>query len=193
MNQTPMTELEAVNFLLSTIGESPINSIEDPGHVDAVTARQTIHLVSRSMQNKGWHWNTDQGLTLAASLPLGEVTLPPDTLRVDTVYPDGDLDVVSRGQRLYDRRNHTYQIGRSIKVDIVRFLPFAELPEAARWYTTVTAARMFQEKSVGSETLAKFTRDDEKKAWADLMHEESEVADYNVFTDSYFMTELVDR
>ena len=34
MNITPMTELEAVNIILASIGESPVNSIENPTNVD---------------------------------------------------------------------------------------------------------------------------------------------------------------
>jgi hypothetical protein len=190
--QTPMTELEAVNFLLATIGESPVNTVENPGNIDAANARARIREISRSTQNKGWHWNTDEGFRLAPN-EQGEVVLPGNTLRVYTVYPDWDLDLVVRGKRLYDRRNHTYNINRTVRVDLVRFLAFDEIPEAARWYITVTAARVFQEKTLGSEQLAKFTRDDERNAWLDILVEETETAKYNVFTDSNFAAEMIRR
>lgn len=192
MSQAPTTELEAVNFLLATIGESPVNSLEVPNNLDAVQARARIREVSRNTQNKGWFWNTDERFPLPADIN-GEIILPTNALRVYTVYPDGDLDLVVRGNRLYDRKNHTFNIGRTIKVDLVRFLAFEQIPEAARWYITVTAGRMFQEKSLGSESLAKFTRDDERRAWADLLYEEAETGKYNVFRDSGFAAEVTWR
>ena len=187
--QTPMTELEAVNFVIETIGESPVNTVDDPGNIDAATARTFIRQVSRSTQNQGWFWNTDEAFPIVPN-SNGELVLPKNTLRVVTVYPDGDLELIVRGQRLYDRQKHTYEIGKKVNADIVRFLPFDEIPEAARWYIAVTAARMFQEKVLGSEGLAQFNRADETLAWSSLLDEEAAVAKYNVFTDSNFATEL---
>ncbi|UIL29739.1 hypothetical protein LZK75_11385 [Rhizobium leguminosarum] len=104
---TPTTELEAINLMLSVIGESPVNTVEDTGLVDAVVARQILIQSSRDVQLVGWHWNTEIDYPIAASFPEGELTLPPNTLKVDTAGADAGLDLVQRGNRLYDRKNHT--------------------------------------------------------------------------------------
>lgn len=187
--QTPMTELDAVNFVIETIGESPVNTVDDPGNIDAATARSLIRQVSRWVQNQGWFWNTDEAFPIVPN-SNGELVLPQNVLRVVTVHPDGQLELVVRGQRLYDRTNHTYEIGKKVTADIVRFLPFEEVPEAARWYITVTAARMFQEKVLGAEALAQFNRADEQLAWASLLDDEAAVGKYNIFTDSNYAIEL---
>lgn len=193
MDLTPTTELEAINLMLASIGESPVNTAEDNGVVDAVMARQMLRASSRRVQAKGWSWNTDKALTLARSYPEGEVKLPANTLRVDTVGDSVGVDVVQRGNRLYDRRNHTYEFGTALVVDLVSFLPFEELPETARQFITISAGRKFQESQVGSETLAKFNRSDETLAWADLCNEQAETADYNFLTEAYGPGGVLDR
>ena len=185
MDLTPTTELEAINLMLATIGESPVNTVEDNGVVDAVMARQQLRAMSRRVQAKGWHWNTEKRLTLARTYPEGEIKLPANTLRVDTTYTDIGTDVVRRGDRLYDRVNHTFEFRRDLMVDLVVFLPFEELPESARQYITLAAARKFQESQVGSETLSKFSMRDELLALSDLQNDEGETGDYNVLDEHY--------
>ncbi|MGP4725199.1 hypothetical protein ACSV5S_11045 [Agrobacterium deltaense] len=190
--ETPTTVLEAVNQIIATIGEPPVNSVEDNGVIDAVMALQALSAVNRAVQLKGWHWNTEENYPIAATYPEGELRLPRNTLKVDTSAVDGDLDLVHRGARLYDRRNHTFQIGRSVKVDIVFLLPFEELPEAARTYITVKAARRFNEGQIGSELLSNFTLRDEQMALFALEEAEGETADYNIL-DNAFIGEVTSR
>ncbi len=190
--ETPTTVLEAVNQIIATIGEPPVNSVEDNGVIDAVMALQALSAVNRAVQLKGWHWNTEENYPIAATYPEGELRLPRNTLKVDTSAVDGDLDLVHRGARLYDRKHHTFQIGRSVKVDIVFLLPFEELPEAARTYITVKAARRFNEGQIGSELLSNFTLRDEQMALFALEEAEGETADYNIL-DNAFIGEVTSR
>ncbi|WP_185961564.1 hypothetical protein [Telmatospirillum sp. J64-1] len=190
---TPTTELEAVNSMLSVIGETPVNSLDDNGVVDAVIARQILAEVSREVQSRGWHWNTDKGFYLNITFPEGFIYLPANTLMVDSVGRYQNIDVVQRGQRLYDRRNHTYQFSRPIQVDIVRLLPFEELPQAARQYIMVRAGRIFQDRIVGSEALNGFNVADENRAWATLRAAETETADYNILSDHYSVGRVLHR
>jgi hypothetical protein len=57
---TPMTELEAINDMLSAIGESPVASLDEAsGVADAQIALQLLRRASRWLQKKGWHWNSE--------------------------------------------------------------------------------------------------------------------------------------
>ncbi len=176
----PSTELEAVNLMLATIGESPVNTIEDNGVVDAVLARQILTMTSRRCQSRGWHWNIEKALVLSRTFPEGHVYLPRSCLKVDTVGPSADIDVTMRGKRLYDRTNHTFEFKTDLTVDAVLMLPFEDLSEPARQYIMVSAARRFQENIVGSEALARFSQRDELMAWSDLVNEEAENGDFNI-------------
>lgn len=187
------TKLEAINTMLSVIGESPVNTLDDNGVVDAVMARNILEGVDREVQSRGWHWNTEDTYSLAPTFPDGELILPANTLRVDTVYPHQDIDVVQRGLRLYDRTNHTYQFTKALRVDLVVALAWENMPEAARRYITIRAARTFQDNVVGSETLSRFTQRDELRALAVLMDAEAETADLNVLTGNYSVYRVLDR
>jgi hypothetical protein len=180
---TPTTELEAINTILSVIGESPISSLSGISSVaDAVTAQSILSEVSRQVQTKGWHFNTDKSITLSPDAYSGEITIPPNCLRVDSATDDREIDVVNRGTKLYDRKNHTYKVNKQIKADMVVLLPFTDLPQAARHYITIKSARVFQARTVGSEALYQFTAQDEKDALIDLKKAEGITGDYNILT-----------
>lgn len=189
---SPTTELEAINTMLSTIGEAPVNTVEDNGIVDAVIARQILRSTSREVQSRGWHFNTEKGFLLTPDSE-GFITLPPTTLRVDTVDEFQDIDVVLRGNRLYDRRNHTFKFDKPIRVDAVILLPFEELPEVAREYITIRASRIFQERVVGSDILSSFSKSDELRALVSLQEMEADTADYNILTDNYSVARVLVR
>ena len=65
--------------------------------------------------------------------------------------------------------------------DLTLYLPFEELPTAARYYITVRAARTFQARELGSDVLDRFSAEDEAKALADFLHSDMQAGDYNVF------------
>ena len=171
--------LDAINMMLSIIGESPVNTVDDTGVVDAALAKQLLDETNREVQSKGWHWNTDKGYPLPANVD-GEIILPSNTLKVDSVNVAEDF--VQRGSRLWDRRHHTYEIDRTILVDITRLLDFEEIPEVARAYISVRAGRKFQDRVVGSEVLSGFNQTDERRAWVTLLNHEADNADYSLKT-----------
>ena len=78
---TPTTKLEAVNSMLSTIGEAPVNSLTS-GLVDAETAETILNEVSRSVQAHGWNFNSEPDYTVAADTS-GNVVLPTEIIRAD--------------------------------------------------------------------------------------------------------------
>ena len=168
------TELEAVNTLLSTIGEAPITTLEGPLPHDVATAVNTFNEVLREIQMEGWHFNTEDNYTLPLT-PEGEILLAANLIRVSFTDPDS-TDVIKRGGRLYDRANHTYQFGAPLSGTVTFLLPFEEIPETIKWYITVRAARRFQERTVGSSELQKFNAQDEIFARAAARREDSELA-----------------
>lgn len=190
---TPTTELEAVNLLLDVIGEAPISNLENSAVVDAVKARAALSEVSRATQQKGWHFNTEIDYELVPTVYEKEIILPGNCLRVDTTKAQRDFDVVQRGNRLYDRKNHTYKFDRSLKVDMVILLPFEELPEVARYYISIRAARVFQARTVGSEALYQFNAQDEILALNDLKRAEGITGDYNMFSGSWSVAKILHR
>lgn len=194
MALTLTSELDAVNIMLGTIGESPISSLDaSTGVADAVIARQVLSEVAVQVQEEGWHFNVEENFVLTPSTDTGNVYLPANCLEADTTGDDRLMDVAMRGRRLYDRTNHTFVFTKSIKANLVLMLEFDDLPQAARHYITVRAARVFQQRVVGSDTLGTFTERDEVRARAALKRFEAKTADYNILTSNYSVMRVLDR
>lgn len=189
---TPTTQLSAVNSMLSTIGEAPVNSLSS-GLIDAETAETVLNEVSRDVQSLGWNFNSESNYTVAADTD-GNVVLPDNIVRADTTKTrrSSKNEYVQRGNKMYDKVNHTYNIGQGLTLDVVVLLPFELLPEVARRYVTVKASRLFQERVVGSDTLSTVNRADEDKAYLALKEMEGDNGDYNIF-DDYGTASVMDR
>jgi len=189
---TPTTQLSAVNSMLSTIGEAPVNSLSS-GLVDAETAESVLNEVSRDVQSLGWNFNSESNYTVAADSD-GYVVLPTEVVRADDVvkYRSSKNEYVQRGNRMYDKVNHTFNIGSSLTLNVVVLLAFDQLPEVARRFITVKASRLFQERVVGSDTLSTMNRADEEQAFLALKEMEGDNGDYNIF-DDYGTASVLDR
>ena len=191
MTTTVTTKLEAINVMLTAIGESPVNTITSSTTTDVSIAIQILDNVSREVQSVGWHFNTDTNYLLAKN-SSDQIVLPTNCLRVDNSNKDADLDLVERGRKLWDRENHTYTITKDIRVNITWFLEFTELPETARRYITIRAARIFQYRMLASETLHTFHQVDELSALSALKEHEGDTRDHSIF-DNYSTYRVIDR
>lgn len=191
---TATSELDAVNIMLGTIGEAPINSLEAAtGVVDAVSARSVLAEVTLQVQEEGWHFNTDYEFVLTPTADTGEIFVATNVIEIDCTPYDPDVDVAIRGNRLYDRNRKTYSFTKPLKADLTVLLPFNELPQAARHYITIRAARVFQQRMVGSETLGNFTEKDEARAQRAMQRYEARTADYNMLTSNFSVMRVIDR
>ena len=191
MTTTVTTKLEAINVMLTAIGESPVNTITSSTTTDVSIAIQILDNVSREVQSVGWHFNTDTNYLLAKN-SSDQIVLPTNCLRVDNSNKDADLDLVERGRKLWDRENHTYTITKDIRVNITWFLEFTELPETVRRYITIRAARIFQDRMLASETLHAFHQVDELSALSALKEHEGDTRDHSIF-DNYSTYRVIDR
>ena len=187
---TPLTELEAVNIMLSAIGETPVNSLTS-GLVEAELAETILEQVSRSVQTQGWSFNRDIGVELSVN-SNGEVPLPNNVLSADSINVYNSRNLIQRGQKFWDRKELTYIINESVKADLVYELTFTDLPPIARSYITVRAARIFQDRIVGADTLHGFQKTDEDQALIALKDSEAEMQDHNIF-NNYDVFRVIDR
>jgi hypothetical protein len=184
------TKLEAVNIMLSTIGESPVNSLSS-GLVDAELAETILNSVSKTVQSDGWNFNREYDYSITPDL-VGEINLPNNILRADAAYEPYSKDLVQRGLKMYDKREHTFKINDTVKLDVVFELSFEDIPEVAKRYIIIKAARLFQDRVLGSDTLHSFTQEEEQQALFSLREFEGESEDFNIF-DSYDVYRVIDR
>jgi hypothetical protein len=186
----PMTELEAVNLMLDTIGEQPVSLIPTSGISEAVLAYNSLHRTSRKVQGRGLHCNTEYNYILTADID-GKFNYPTDALFIDAT--DSTVDVARRQNVLYDLTNHTDVFTTTtLSVTLIKFLPFEDLPEHVREYITIKASRNFQKHVLGSWELHKMTAEDETEATANFMSIEYD-ADDTTFLSSPGVFDVINR
>lgn len=182
--QSRTTELEAINTILSTIGEAPLNTLTGSLPVDGTIAKNVLSEVAREVQSQGWHFNTHTNVTLARDTD-NKVPIATNVVRVELdprKYSKGQYDIVQRDSFLYNlaENKDTFDVNFE-KVKIVYLLPFTEIPEQAKRYITIRSARIFHDRTLGANTLHKFSVEDEAKALTILKQAESLTGDYSIF------------
>jgi hypothetical protein len=185
------SQLQAINMMLGTIGTAPINSLTGANSADVAMAKNVLDEISVAVQSMRWHFNTEDDVELTPNVTTKEISIPSNALLVD-LDETIKVDVAIRGNRLYDLKNKTYQFDGSVKVRIVYALEWDLLPQPARHYIAVRAARVFQDRAVGSQLGHAFTSRDEFMALATLKDYDGETADRTIF-DNYDTYRVIDR
>ena len=191
---TRTTELEAVNTILSTIGESPINSLTGTLPVDANIAKNVLDEICREVQSAGWHWNMHYKVDLSRDtdnkIPIGTDVL---RVRLNTKYDRSSYDVVQRDNYLYNLAKNEDTFTQNFEDnDIVYLLDFSKIPEQAKRYITIRSARVFHDRTLGASTIHKFSIQDEARSLAVLRQAETETGEYSIF-DTHLQSYTVNR
>jgi len=191
------TELEAVNTMLSAVGEPPINSLDAQKNADAAIARNILKEVNREIQTHGWHFNTQRDVSFSPDSTTKEILVGDNVVRIDidmtsigTSYDE--RDVTQRGDKLFDRRSNTYEFTSDVKATVTYLFDWDELPEPFKNYVTVRSGRIFQDRMVGSQAHHGFSQQDEARALALLKEFQSDTADHSIF-DHYDIYRIVAR
>ncbi|WP_368393422.1 hypothetical protein [Veillonella ratti] len=145
---TPLTPLDAVNEILSAIGEAPVDTIEDNGNIDVDNAYRILKSVNRQVQIDGYTFNTISSYPLIPDRFTKEIAWDSTLLRVSTT--EGNF-LRNRGGLVYDVTNNTDKFDGQIEVEAIVLVPFEELPEAFREYITIKSARLFATRYLGDE------------------------------------------
>ena len=192
MTVAATTELESINIMLAAIGEAPINSLTGTLPVDARLAQQTLTEINKKVQMEGWSFNTEIDVTLTRD-GSNEIALSIDTLRIDAnIHQHPTIDPIQRGLKLYDRLNNKYQFDEDLICTVVYFRAFNEIPEPARYYITIKAARVFVDRLVGDQGLRTYTEQDETRARAILMETDLANGDHNLLRGDPSLTSVFD-
>ena len=138
----PTTETEAVNALLRAVGIAPVGSLSST-NLDVVDAIQTLSTVNRSVQGKGWYFNTRFNREYLRDT-MGEIELPANVLEVKMGANSAGAtgSIIVRDGKLYDLDNDTSVLTTNYYLDIIELLEFEQLPQAARDYIVARAIRI---------------------------------------------------
>jgi hypothetical protein len=179
--QTQLTELQAVNIILKNIGLAPVNSLTVSPSADVVAAQAALDEAQRSVLMEGWEFNTEKDYPLEPDND-GYIEVPSDFFRYRAMDPT--TRVTTREGKLYDLDERSFEFDDTLEVEAVVALDWDDLPEAARQYMAIKAAREFSHDMMEDANAGKFDEASELRARAALVESESENARHSMF-DNY--------
>ena len=183
------TELDAVNSILMSVGETPVNTltVQSP---EVAIAQKTLRQVCREIQAEGWSYNTENEYPIDTDTN-NQVIVPNNVLQMDlNIFQHGkDYDVVIRSdngvKKVYDKKGHSFVFENCDKLyfDMIWMLDFEDLPQAFKDYVTVRASRIASNRMVNNPQSSKLIEQDEAGARALALEYETKQADHNIFND----------
>jgi hypothetical protein len=192
MTVAATTELEAINIMLAAIGEAPVNSLIGTLPVDVKLAQSTLTEFNKEIQSEGWSFNTEIDVTLTRDAS-NQIALSQDILRIDAnIHQHPTIDPIQRGLKLYDRLNNKFEFDEDLICTVIYLRTFEEIPEPARRYITIKAARVFVDRLVTDDGLRTYTEQDETRARAILMETDLANGDHNILRGDPSLTSVFD-
>lgn len=191
MNVETGEELAAVNDILASIGEPPVNTLEGDANADVANARRILNKINRQIQSKGWTFNIEEGVTLDADIYSNLIPFTDDYLSV--MSTSGATSYVNRGGYLYDRVNRTDQFPGGVSVNIIRLKPFDEMPECFRYWIVTKASRQFNSRFFGAPEVDGVLQEEEVEAARDCFEYELDYGNYNMLDGDAFTSGQLTR
>ena len=185
------TELDAVNSILMSVGESPVNTltVQSP---EVAIAQSTLRQVCREVQAEGWKFNTETEYPINLD-SNNHCIIPNNVLQIDLNHFKhlNDFDVVKRSDngvmKLYDLIEHRFNFENTseakLYVDVIWMVDFEDVPQAFKDYITTRSARIASNRMINDPKAAELMSTDESLARALAMEYDANQADYNIFND----------
>lgn len=189
---TPMTELDAVNMMLISIGQTPVNTLEVSGIRDVAIAKTVLQNTAREILGRGWAFNRETNYELVPDIS-GHIVVPAQAFHLDPVNTTHQFVIRSNAGvlNLYDLTKKTFVIDiNPLRVNVVWFYGFDEIPQYARNYIAVSAARRFQAYMVGSQVLFQYTSQDEQAGLTEMQRNDLNVLDINILSDGDWTNQI---
>ena len=179
---TSLSELEAVNIMLSTISVAPVSTLAVDGDLNVSVAKQMLYDTAREVQSYGYYFNTDAKYPLTRDVEH-QIVLPKNVLFVSIDRDYWAYDATLRGLKLYNRSKQSYQFDKNLTGTVTFFLEWDELPQPAKQFMAIKAARKFQLRMLPDEYTSKYSQQEELEAKAQLEDYDAMERQYNL-TDS---------
>ena len=174
------TKLQAVNTLLTTIGEAETTTITGSVPYEVSLAETILDEVVAELCSDSYVFNTEKDITLTPDVS-NNINIPANYIQIRDLSQEY---VIRSGGLLYSMQAKSLVFTSAITVEVVYLLDFEDLPEAAKAYVAIRASRVFADRMVGSKDIRAFTERDEIEAKAKLMSYESGIDRLNMLNDS---------
>ena len=179
--------LYAVNIMLQTINERPLEEVEDIVEVfEATTAQSVLIEVKKTVMSEGWDFNKDDDYSFPTD-QSGFIIVPTNVLDISST----DNDIIMRDWRLYSKTTQSAIFDGPQKMNVIWDFDFNSLAHPLRYYITVRAARVFQARQVMDTSMYGFTESDEEDAFKIAKSSDGKTGGYNMLTSEYGTNNLV--
>lgn len=137
-----MNEFDALNEVLMSINEMPIDDINDiDGYPLAQLCKRSLNTLRKECLSTGWNFNT-LDLTFSPN-PNGMIVIPNHYL---AVISDNDTDIVVRDWKLFRKSTQSFIFTESVTLNVVDDLSFNDLPfTCANYIVKLASLQMFSE------------------------------------------------
>ena len=144
------SSLDVVNECLASMGEAPLNTLSEP-HEFRGSALKSLARANSRIQAAGW-WFNIEAIELVPNSTTAQIQLPGDCLKWQSGVRTADTLLrgqpkpwlVERGGRLYDTRAQAFEITETVVGELVREVPFEDLPQVMNDYVAAEAVLKFQ-------------------------------------------------
>lgn len=186
-NNAVSTELDAVNQILSAVGQAPVTTL-DLQNPEVYTVLQTLRDTSREVQSEGWNFNTEYCVKMSKNAD-NTIDVAYNVLQIDTNKEkhQDDYNVIQKDGKLYDKYHHLFddreefKFTKDIYCDIIYFYSFNNLPYAFQAHIIAKSARKVSTKLVGNTDLVRVLAVDEEQTKAAMMEYETRQGDFSIF------------
>ena len=158
--------LDAINLILSSVGESPVNSLAESQSVDVDNAISTLMGVSRTIQRKGWEFNTRSSISVLPDKTNNQIRYNPTWISISS---DDDKTYVKRGDYLYNLTDSTFTFEKAISLNIIEAVDFEDLPDVFKTYIVTKAAIQFQTRYLGDDSVSQELVQEYSEAYSDIV------------------------
>ena len=178
------TELSAVNSILGSIGQSPVNAITGDAlqNPEIAYVKNLLLEVNKDVQTTGWHFNT-QLREKRQPDNNGNYLIPQDAIQFDLSdgQVDRNRDVVRKNGKLWDKIHQTDVFTQDFYFDITYLFAFNDVPPAIQRYIIARASVRAAVQLVSNPELVKLLKMEEEQAKANALNYETEQGDNSFF------------
>ena len=200
--QTPLTDLDAINEMLASVGQAPLTSIDTttdlyrkvgsdykqivlPTNPDVAMAQQNLLEVSRRVQSEGWSFNREYNYPITPEAKTKRIFYADNQLQLDLAagrYEYGNKDTVRREGCLYERNNHTFEWTESVVYcDVLWYYDWQDIPRPIQDYVIKKASAQFSMRVIGDPNLYKVLQEEANQCRTYALEYDTQQGDYTFF------------
>lgn len=147
-----MTRTEMVRLILTKNGLNPPSGLDTGVASELGKAEEILDQTSKEIQvSQRWAFSDRLEQELTPDATTSELTVPTGTLFVESDASDADLDLVQVGEKLFDRRNNTYEFASTTRVRVSLLYKPECLPMHVRMAVVFRAAAEFSAQRLRSD------------------------------------------